>query len=189
MGGTKPSWQRGPRSPTGQWQWPVAGSHAAPWAQSQCCWQSVPWKPGGQPGREHPERSTELFPLKPRISSVTGSSQQHTWAPCSCPPPQLTVLTQGPIASRGAAAGAGGGVAGGIVPAGTAQLAVSTKAPGWALCGAQRGSSAGTEPRSRLGCVCGAALPNSQDFPVHPSPQLQDPSVALHSPPFRQEQG
>lgn len=44
-----------------------------------------------------------------------------------------TVLTQGPIASRGAAAGAGGGVAGGIVPAGTAQLAVSTKAPGWAL--------------------------------------------------------
>lgn len=114
--------------------------------------------------------------------------EQHTQAPCSCPPPQLTVLTQGPITSRGAAAGASDAVAGGIVPAGTAQLAVSTKAPRWALCGAQQGSSVGSEPPSRLGCVHGAALPNSQDFPVHPSPQVQDPSVALHSPPFWQEQ-
>lgn len=74
------------------------------------------------------------------------------------------------------------------MPAGTAQLAVSTKAPRWALCGAQQGSSAGSEPPSRLGCVHGAALPKSQDFPVHPSLQVQDPSVALHSPPFWQEQ-
>lgn len=31
-------------------------------------------------------------------------------------------------------------------------------------------------------------LPNSQDFPVHPGAQEQEPSAASQSPPLRQEQ-
>lgn len=72
--------------------------------------------------------------------------------------------------------------------------------PGGHAAGGHRGGSegpAGTQSQvlSQLSAsqlaqdhACRAGLPNSQDFPVHPSPQEQDPSVALHSPPFWQEQ-
>lgn len=133
------------------------------------------------------------------------------------PPPALTVLAQGPVVAGGTAAGPGGRVAGGIVQAGAAQLAGGTEHPRRASCGRQGAAELLNTPSPALqrgvlrqgwhgrdnwaqyvsstvtGWVrdnpSGSGLPNSQDFPVQPGAQEQEPSVVLQSPPLRQEQG